>query len=175
MDVVSTSTFRHAHGGAITGVSTRPGSDDVFVTASRDKSSCLWDLRLASRPASGLLQKHKNALTAVCWSLGDSGEQEESCVVKLGDAAGSILTVDVRKANEVVQEVSAFERPVKRIRATKGKFAVCGHTNSFKVFNNDDQLILEDASSQDFVRDITFQGDKVLSLCWDGNIVEKDI
>ncbi|XP_059622136.1 methylosome protein WDR77-like [Phlebotomus argentipes] len=171
MQARTSNTFRYAHGNAITGVSVRPGSEDTFATVARDKSALLWDLRIMGKPASGLLQNHSEALMAISWIL----EEEGSFVVKLGDAAGSVLTVDTRKPNEIVQEISAFQQSVKRIRRTKGKYAVCGHTNAFKVFQNNDQLLYEDSSSLDFVRDVAFHGNKVVSLSWDGKIVDKDV
>ncbi|XP_055677925.1 protein valois [Lutzomyia longipalpis] len=172
VDAICVNTFRNAHGGAIGSVATRPGSDNIFATASRDRSALLWDYRLSTKPASGLYGKHNTSLTAIAWTM--DGEKEESSVVKVGDSAGTVLTIDIRKPNEVVQEVSAFRRPVKRINATKGKFAFCGHTNALKMYSNDDSLILEDTSSEDFVRDVAFNAGKVIGLCWDGNVVEKD-
>ncbi|GAB0092465.1 hypothetical protein DMENIID0001_074580 [Sergentomyia squamirostris] len=173
LDVESTHTFHHAHGDSITGVSTRPGSDDIFVSVSRDRSALIWDRRQALKPASGMLQKHKEHLTAVAWVL-DSG-QEETHLMKVGDNSGSILTLDMRNPNEIIKEISAFNRPVKRIKCSEGFYAVCGLTNIFKIYNINDQLITEDTSMTDFIRDVVFHGKKVVSLCWNGEIIEKSL
>lgn len=156
-DVVSERTYRYAHKDIITAISSKPSSNDLFASCSRDRYLSIWDKR-SQKP---LVNTHKNedyANTACLW-LKNNGIEK----LYLGDDTGTIYIYDPRKLNECLLSKTIFDRPVYKFKENPSSklLGVLGQTNDLAVISTEEkaEIIYTDSSATDYVRDICWVKD----------------
>lgn len=156
-DVVSEQTYRLAHKDIITDISSKPMSNDLFATCSRDRFLSIWDKR-SQKPMVNRCKNPDYANTACFW-LKNNGIEN----LYLGDDTGTMYIYDPRNLNEHLLSKTMFDRPVYKFRQNpSGKLlAVLGQTNELAVIDTtrNAETVYTDASATDYVRDICWAND----------------
>lgn len=151
-DIVSENTFRYAHDQAITGISSKPESSDVFATCSRDRFLTLWDLR-SRLPLIDTCKNDDFANTACLWSKSEGLNH-----LFVGDDAGAIHIYDPRKLNERLLTQRLLDRPIYKFKMDPTEKLICvlGQTNHMKVINNTltADIVYTNSNASDYVRDV---------------------
>lgn len=181
-DIVSERTYRMAHNATVTDISSKPASDDIFVsmntsggnnksscfiikkfaiefqaTSSRDRYVSIWDKR-SQKPLVNTYKNEDYAYTACFW-LNNNGEER----LYVGDDTGTMCIFDPRMLNAHLVSKPIFDRPIHKFRLNPtGKLlGVLGQTNSMAVINTTPEadIVYRYSSATDYVRDI----------CWVNN------
>ncbi|XP_055301987.1 protein valois [Sitodiplosis mosellana] len=180
-DIISEQTYRYAHKAAITGVSSKPNSDDLFATTSRDHSLSIWDLR-SKMPLVNCFKNEDFANTACLWAQPQNNGVDNLFV---GEDSGKMHILDPRKLNEYVVTQTLFERPIYKFRLSPSKKSLCilGQTNTLKVVSmtTGAETIYTDSTACDYVRDVCWinnQNDaqqSFYSIGWSKNVGQHSI
>jgi len=150
-DLCSNFTYRYAHAGQITGLSSSHSMPTVFASCSRDKKWAIWDYR-QRKAISAISIQHDFPYTSLYWS--DSQENNENLFV--GDETGSVYIFDIRNPLRHAAVITPFNYPIHKL-SFEGKFvAILGQTNVLKVFDtsNGNEMIYENSEAKSNVRDI---------------------
>lgn len=162
-DLVSEKTFRYAHKESITDISSKPQSDDLLATCSRDRLLSIWDLR-SSAPLVNSCKNDEFANTACLWTKINGVEN-----LILGDDSGTMYIYDPRKLDQYLVTQNIFERPIYKFRLNPSKKLLCvlGQTNTLKVVSTTmpgAETVYTNSSASDYVRD----------ACWINNKNEEE-
>lgn len=164
-DLFSSNTYRHAHAGHVTGLSSSHSMQTVFASCSRDKKWAIWDHR-QRKPITTISLTHDFPYTTIYWS--DSQEGNENLFI--GDDSGSVYVFDIRNPLTHIEMFTAFNRPIHKL-SFEGKFlAVLGQTNVFKVFDTskENKEIFCNSDAKSNVRDIYWSDAKSFyTIAWD--------
>ncbi|XP_014230482.1 methylosome protein 50-like [Trichogramma pretiosum] len=168
-DMVATHSYSPAHLDAVTCVATQPGSNEVFVSTSLDHEVLLWDTRKA-KPATGLWDEFHCGFTAVSWKPIDGN------IIALGAQDGSITVIDIRHSKEALENSIQFSRGVHKLSFNPDKpahLAGCCDSENIKVFDVDNSLeiLYENESHDDFVRDLAWHKNDLLTCSWDFTVL----
>lgn len=167
-DLCSSQTYRYAHAGHITGLSTSHSMPTVFSSCSRDKKWAIWDHR-QRKPITTISLEHDFPYTSIYWS--DSQENGENVFV--GDESGSVYIFDIRNPLTHIAMITAFNHPIHKL-SFEGKYlAILGQTNVMKVFDisKENELIYENADAKNNVCDVHWTDvDCFYSIAWDSGI-----
>lgn len=150
--------YSRAHKADISGISGCPHSTDKFASCSLDNDCLLWDVR-KSKPASGLLTKFENQLTAVKWTK----QKENHELILLGDCVGNIITVDPRRPNRIISRTRVSNRPISSINFNGTKrFGVVSQSNAVNIMK-----IEPDGELKEIFKHKT--AGLIHSMCWDSH------
>lgn len=179
-DLVSEQTYRYAHKETITDISTKPQSNDIFASCSRDRFLQIWDKRL-SKPLTNVWKNNDFANTACLWVQKDNGADH----LYLGDDSGTLYIYDPRKLDQCLVTQNLFDRPIYRFKLNKSGKMVCvlAQSNNFKVISATIELetIHADSSSNGYVRDVCWINPKdenhhaFYSVGWNKNVKQHTI
>lgn len=166
-ELTSVNTLRHAHSDVITGIATSLSQPNIFATCSLDKCTLLWDDRQA-RPATAIYDNHTDCFKACAWATNAISPDEK--IIHLGDEDGKILTCDIRKPNEYIEQFTYNDKPVRKIIPRGSRLAVIGDSNNVKAFDGDVQ-IYESSEPRNFVRDgLWTTDDEFFTIGFDGQL-----
>lgn len=167
-DLCSSFTYRYAHAGHITGLSSSPSTPTVFSSCSRDKKWAIWDHRQRKAIASISLQ-HDFAYTTIYWS--DTEENSENLFI--GDESGSVYVFDIRNPLLHIDKITVFNNPIHKLSFEGKLAAVLGQTNVLKVFDlsKKNELIYNNCDAKNNVRDIYWTDvSSFYTIAWDTGI-----
>ncbi|KAK0090999.1 hypothetical protein PV326_003889 [Microctonus aethiopoides] len=168
-ELVAEHSYSFAHTNIITSVDVKPASDSVFISTSLDCEAVVWDVR-ESKPATGVFKSEGNGLTAVAWD--PSNEHN----VAIGALDGSVILIDTREPNKIVSESIAFPRPVHKLNfhPKNNWLAGCCDDSVVKILDPMKELIelYKDTQHKDFVRDVAWQKDELLTCSWDDTVLK---
>lgn len=170
-DLISTYSYSFAHSDIITGVDVKPMCNSIFVSASLDNESLLWDIRRA-KPANCIFRRANCPLTAVSWNTTSND------LIAIGTADGNIVLIDIRQTETPLYEYAECDgRGVHKLLFNpnperKEQLACCFDSTSVKVFDACREMLqlYEDNSHSDFVRGLAWYEDDVYSCSWDANV-----
>lgn len=166
-DLCSNHTFRHAHAGHITGLSSSHSMPSVFSSCSRDKKWALWDYR-ERKPITSMSLTHDFPYTAIYWSDDWSNEN-----LYIGDESGSVYVFDIRDPLRHIKVFTASNHPIHKLSFEGRVLAVLGQTNVFKVFDTSkgNKEIYSNSDAKSNVRDIHWSDvNSFYTIAWDTGI-----
>lgn len=164
-DLCSNHTYRNAHAGHITGLSSSHSMPAVFSSCSRDKKWAIWDYRLV-KPITTLSPTHDFPYTTLYWC--DSQENNEHLFV--GDESGSVYVFDIRNPIKHIEVFTACNYPIHKLSFEGTFLAVLGQTNVFKVFDTSkgNKEIYTNSDAKSNVRDIYWSDvNSFYTIAWD--------
>lgn len=169
-EIVSEKTYRYAHTDAVTDIACKPDSEFCFLSCSKDKNISLWDYRMSIPVVDWYEGEY--AYNTVTWST-------DHTQILAGNHHGDIHVFDSRTLKTILRQVQGFDHnQVHKIKANSDNdnlVAILGQSNVVKVFDikNDFNLIYENKTANDFVRDVQWCRDdrnKFYTVGWDKEI-----
>ncbi|KAJ6649760.1 Protein valois [Pseudolycoriella hygida] len=164
-DLCSSFTYRFAHAGQVTGLSSSHSMPTVFSSCSRDKKWAIWDHR-QSRPITTLSLTHFFPYTTLYWS--DNAEKYENLFI--GDETGCVYVFDIRNPLRYVEMLQVYDgKPIHNLSFEGNCLAVLGQTNVLKVFDTSkaNKEIYSNSDAQSNVRDLYWTDvDSFYTIAW---------
>ncbi|XP_011171350.3 methylosome protein 50 [Solenopsis invicta] len=171
-DLIATYSYHSAHLDVITSTDVKPNSNSIFVSASLDSESLVWDFRL-QEPASCIFRKNDCFLTAISWN------KKVDHLIAIGTNNGSIALIDTRQTKTPLYESVEYDRSIHKLlfnpySERKDQLACCSDNETVKVFDISREMftVYEDSSHSDFVRGLTWFQSDLYSCAWDARVIK---
>lgn len=116
----------YSHAENVSGISSAPTNEDLYVSCSHDRCILMWDER-QPRPAMEIHANHDCNIRTIYWTA----EDENKGLVMAGDAAGQILVFDVRKPKEILGKEQICDSWIHGFNFNKNRALI--FTNSHRV------------------------------------------
>jgi WD40 repeat protein len=123
--------YEYAHLTNVTGLSTHPTKDNLWISTSFDKSCVLWN-KNDLRPASFLIKEFQDCLTDVKW-IDDN-------LILLADGCGLLTVLDPRNTKVMLNQQTVSNRSIHTLELAKNSktFGVLSDNPIAKIFEIDD-------------------------------------
>lgn len=166
----STHTFT-AHTDHIHSIDSHPTEPDIFLSASRDGSILMWDIR-KQKPATRIEKSPLESLpTCVTWQPG------QSHVFGVGSEEGQVVVKDSRAAVCSSVSFSPHRRAVTRLQFSQNKNSLLASVSEdcsvavTSVNEETSSQVYSSSAHHDFVQGISWSGDHRLYTCgWDARV-----
>lgn len=156
-NVRSTSLYRRAHKGPITGISTSPITSEEFVTCSADFSVLWWDKR-QPLPALCLYRTNVVEYSSIYWTT----DSECNGMICVGDVSGFLTILDPRKPGTPVTYEKIDDGSINELVFQQNKMVVTSNSRSTLVYDvksEKPKLLYQDTSAPSHVKSAVWVSD----------------